>query len=461
MTGGALWNSSALRKSYSAQTVFREPLALCLNSRETTGNRLVVTMADISGLIVLGLLSATVIAEKDENTRNIPDHLPYRRSKGSETCDVSEYLLEGRCCQQCAAGTHVFTPCTENHGLSICDPCTDGEDFTEFPNGLGRCLSCTFCRTKDQIQVAPCTRVADTRCQCKEGTYCVPNDDCDLFCSTCSRCSEGEHEKLPCTPTTDTICEDIPVTNSTTRPVHSKDTDQDSATSSVVALSVLVGIFIIVIGILIFFICRYKRKKVKRKQEDAERQLMDNAGSALRLSDTDANVLSQAESDPETYSAATEETRPLNNIELEEGVSLVSSAEPAEESSCPDSRQGRDAHCAELPAEMDDRDWSRLYLCLKETIPASRWKELVRLLGLAETEIDVLSLDHKNDVSELNYQMLLAWRKQEGRRATADAICHVLDAMKLGGCAHRIRDALKDKGIVLGTETLGRNVGFL
>lgn len=221
------------------------------------------------------------------------------------------------------------------------------------------------------------------------------------------------------------------------------------------------GIFIIVIGILIFFICRYKRKKVKRKQEDAERQLLDNAGSALRLSDTDANVLSQAERDPETYSAATEETRPLNNIDSEDGASLVSSAEPAEESSCPDYRQGRDVHCAELLAEMDDRDWSRLHLCLKETIPASRWKELVRLLGLAETEIEVLSLDHKNDVSELNYQMLLAWRKQEGLRATADAIYHVLDAMKLGGCAHRIKDALKDKGIVLGTETLGRKVGFL
>lgn len=113
------------------------------------------------------------------------------------------------------------------------------------------------------------------------------------------------------------------------------------------------------------------------------------------------------------------------------------------------------------PLSFTFADWSRLYLCLKETIPASRWKELVRLLGLAETEIDVLSLDHKNDVCELNYQMLLAWRKQEGRRATVDAICHVLDAMKLGGCAHRIRDALKDKGIVLGTETLGRNVGFL
>ncbi|KAM3920259.1 tumor necrosis factor receptor superfamily member 10B-like [Leptodactylus fuscus] len=386
-----------------------------------------------------------------------------------------------------AAGTHVSRPCTENHGLSFCEPCTDGEDFTEDSNGLDKCLPCRFCRS-DEIQVVPCTRAVNAKCQCKEGTYCEPNYTCDLFCRTCISCGEGQLVKFPCTPTSDTVCEDIPVTNSTTRPSNYV-THHGPLATTVVVLSVLMGVSVVIIVVLVFYFCFYKRMKEKKMQEDAEvwdtswtparastiwhqfcpylsvpcqrettievsvytpkgrpkSQLMDNtsdrrnsAESAPRPSNSEDNL------SLERYSGVAEETEPLNteNTYQKETLSNVNSAEPA----CPDSRQGCGIQDEELAAAIPDNACFQVYQCLGETLPLQRWKDLLRLLGLPENDIEIICQNYKDDVYERNYQMLLAWRKQEGRRATLGAICDVLNEMKLAGCIRRVKDALKDKG---------------
>lgn len=43
-----------------------------------------------------------------------------------------------------------------------------------------------FLLPADEIVTASCTTTSDTRCQCKPGTFCVP----DQACEVCKRCAK-------------------------------------------------------------------------------------------------------------------------------------------------------------------------------------------------------------------------------------------------------------------------------
>ncbi|XP_066439547.1 tumor necrosis factor receptor superfamily member 10B-like isoform X2 [Eleutherodactylus coqui] len=232
----------------------------------------------------------------------------------------------------------------------------------------------------------------------------------------CQKCAAGTHASGVCTTSHDLSSWD-PCRNCEDFTEAPNELDRSLTRRDDVVLSVFVGICIVVICILVFFFFCYKRKKDEIKPEDAEIQPFDKIvrsdSEVLKWSNKYANILLPAETDPEINSEATK---------------------------CDD-------QCEALPAEMDDKGWSHVYICLKETVPPSRWKELIRLLGLADVNIETISMDYQNDVSEQNYQMLLAWRKQEGRRATVGAIYDVLKVMKLPDCRYRIEEALKGKRI--------------
>ncbi|XP_062414959.1 tumor necrosis factor receptor superfamily member 10B-like [Pungitius pungitius] len=69
---------------------------------------------------------------------------------------------------------------------------------------MNRCLPCTHCRS-DEIRTAPCTTTTDTICQCRAGTFCVPDQACEV-CKRCAKCKQGEEEVKKCTPFSNTEC---------------------------------------------------------------------------------------------------------------------------------------------------------------------------------------------------------------------------------------------------------------
>ncbi|XP_067879477.1 tumor necrosis factor receptor superfamily member 10A-like isoform X2 [Heterodontus francisci] len=108
-------------------------------------------------------------------------------------------------CQKCPAGTRVAEPCTEPYTSGKCAPCVEGEDYTEWPNGMDKCLTCKSCR-EDQGLVSHCTTRNDTVCQCKAGSFCLPSQPCEM-CQRCKTdCTEGQTVEVACSPTSDSVC---------------------------------------------------------------------------------------------------------------------------------------------------------------------------------------------------------------------------------------------------------------
>ncbi|XP_041922159.1 tumor necrosis factor receptor superfamily, member a isoform X1 [Alosa sapidissima] len=150
---------------------------------------------------VVLFLSILVIAS---GSRELSQNLTVKQNKCLED---QQYPAAGLCCLNCAAGTFVSKPCTQDLQQGTCSPCEPGRSYTEHPNGMDRCLQCTQCRM-DQTVTEPCSSRRDTQCQCKTGFFCVPDQACEV-CKKCTRCKVEEEEVKKCTPTSNTICEKL------------------------------------------------------------------------------------------------------------------------------------------------------------------------------------------------------------------------------------------------------------
>ncbi|XP_057674413.1 tumor necrosis factor receptor superfamily, member a [Corythoichthys intestinalis] len=137
-------------------------------------------------------------AVADDDFRNIT----LRRHR---TCvENHQYHYQGLCCLNCQAGTYVQKECDRDHQQGVCAPCEHGLTYTEHSNGMDRCLHCTHCR-KDEMETASCTTTSDTRCQCRPGTFCLPDQACEV-CKRCATCKAGEEEVKKCTHFSNTVC---------------------------------------------------------------------------------------------------------------------------------------------------------------------------------------------------------------------------------------------------------------
>ncbi|XP_053337473.1 hematopoietic death receptor isoform X2 [Clarias gariepinus] len=113
------------------------------------------------------------------------------------------YIYNGICCINCPAGTFVKDGCSKEMEKGVCQPC-DFDSYTEHDNGLFKCLQCTQCRS-DQELVTRCNNTSNTRCQCKPGSFCLPDQACEV-CKICMKCKEDEEVVNSCTANSNTIC---------------------------------------------------------------------------------------------------------------------------------------------------------------------------------------------------------------------------------------------------------------
>ncbi|KAK3540413.1 hypothetical protein QTP70_030963 [Hemibagrus guttatus] len=121
-------------------------------------------------------------------------------------CARAEYEINGECCPMCPSGSRVFRHCTEVSSTT-CKQCV-GSTYTDEPNGLPMCISCTVCEAGQGLRVkTACTQNSDTVCEPLEGFYCT-----DGYQGSCRyavehrKCSPGQHIKQKGTALKDTEC---------------------------------------------------------------------------------------------------------------------------------------------------------------------------------------------------------------------------------------------------------------
>ncbi|XP_076132343.1 tumor necrosis factor receptor superfamily member 14-like [Alosa pseudoharengus] len=123
-------------------------------------------------------------------------------------CGPAEYQTGVDCCPMCGPGYCVHRHCTE-YTSTTCVPCLPST-FTDQPNGLVSCRSCTVCDTGAGLRVKRvCSSTSDTLCEPLEGHYCIdPIKDGCRGAVEHTKCSPGQYINQNGTSSSDTVCGD-------------------------------------------------------------------------------------------------------------------------------------------------------------------------------------------------------------------------------------------------------------
>ncbi|XP_057212644.1 tumor necrosis factor receptor superfamily member 14-like [Triplophysa rosa] len=92
-------------------------------------------------------------------------------------------------------GNRVYWHCTQDTSTT-CVPCLEST-YTDHPNGLIQCLSCSVCDAGKGLRARKsCTHTADVLCEPQEGFYCIDKNkySCTLAVKH-SECRPGQYIK--------------------------------------------------------------------------------------------------------------------------------------------------------------------------------------------------------------------------------------------------------------------------
>ncbi|XP_031422745.1 tumor necrosis factor receptor superfamily member 14-like isoform X2 [Clupea harengus] len=124
----------------------------------------------------------------------------------SPACGRAEYLTGHECCPMCGPGYYVRKHCTDITSTA-CVPCLP-PTYTDAPNGLPSCKSCTVCDSSLRVKRA-CSSTSDTLCEPLEGHYCTdPIKDGCRGAVEHTKCLSGQYVNQTGTASTDTVCGD-------------------------------------------------------------------------------------------------------------------------------------------------------------------------------------------------------------------------------------------------------------
>lgn len=154
-------------------------------------------------LLVLLLLNVINAARSHRDLAWAHRSVKNRLSRDVSCREGLEYPHENICCLNCPAGTYVKKACAAAAEKGVCAPC-EFDTYTEHDHGLLKCISCDKCRI-DQETIEKCTSTQNTRCKCRNGSFCLPDQACEV-CKKCSRCKEDEETEKSCTAISNTVC---------------------------------------------------------------------------------------------------------------------------------------------------------------------------------------------------------------------------------------------------------------
>lgn len=312
------------------------------------------------------------------------------------TCEPGEYATEeGICCNKCSPGFKLEEKCQGVNQRSKCKQCPVGQ-YADEMNYAQNCRRCRRCKGKHDLEVSPCQRHQNTICRCEAGYYKFVIDSETYDCRTCKKCGPDEMEKQSCTPEKNTVCECKqnyykfngkcePCKNCTAECKHHCSTvpvltvtGPEPGHGYLINIITAVGVVAVVSLVLVVLITYVATKR------STEKKLLKPSCQPSDVSqDSCQQVLIQSDEPSENRSVKAVPASPVN--------------EP-EPSNLPD--------CVPLEIKIPD-----LIYTVLDLVPVLQVKQLVRSLGVTDTEIEQAELDHRS-CREAHYQMLRVWAER-------------------------------------------------
>ncbi|XP_042529215.1 tumor necrosis factor receptor superfamily member 1A, partial [Dipodomys spectabilis] len=426
------------------------------------------------------------------------------RGKRDSLCPPGKYVHPQNssiCCTMCHKGTYLFKDCPRPGIETECRVCEKGS-FTAFENHQRECHGCSQCRLElNQVELSPCTVDRDTECGCGKNQFRYYLGAKPFECRACSLCLNGS-VIFPCQESQDTVCschvgffprksECVPCSDCKERhectklclPPSQETVSSHQDSGATVLLPLVIFLALCLAGsFFLTLLCRRPRWKSKFhsilcgtpvpvKEGELEGMNTKPPASAPAVCVTPnfsppsgppfpsspnptfppsdrswAGWPPKEGAPPHLRAELLLPSPPLPTTPLQ---ATPLPATPTQTTPLP----ATPTQATPLPAAAARRgdppgpDDPAVLYAVVDGVPPSRWKELVRRLGLSEHQIELLELQHGRCLREAHYSMLEAWRMRAPRPAALlDLLAGPLDAMDLRGCLENIRETLRAQG---------------
>ncbi|XP_028984879.1 tumor necrosis factor receptor superfamily member 1A isoform X2 [Betta splendens] len=330
----------------------------------------------------------------------------------SQTCPPGDYVSEtGICCNKCSPGFKLVRECNATGHRSSCVVCPK-EQYTDQMNYVKNCRSCIRCKDSDnKEQESPCEKHRNRVCRCKEGFYKSMIDSETFDCLKCKICGSEETVKQTCSPEKNTQCackenyyrhnkkcepckacspECRHLCPEPTKPATLTTTKEGTGPELLKIMAVCAApvlVLLILVTVVTYVATKRSTKKKLRRPSSDPRSISQDSCKVLIV-------------DEEPCS--------------EHSVQAVALVPESEQESCklPD--------CVPLEVNIPD-----LIYAVLDLVPVQQVKQLVRTLGVRDTEIEQAEMDHRG-CREAHYQMLRAWAERGppgGRGGRGRVVC--------------------------------------
>ncbi|XP_059997581.1 tumor necrosis factor receptor superfamily member 25 isoform X2 [Lagenorhynchus albirostris] len=365
------------------------------------------------------------------------------------------------CCGGCPAGHYLKAPCTKPCGISTCLPCPRGTFLAWENHHKTRCARCQACDEEaSQVALKNCSAVADTHCGCKPGWFmdcvvsqcphsspfrCHPCPDCEaVHRRTRAPCSSGDTHCGTCLPgfyEYGNSCVSCPTSTLGGCPGPCVAV---CGWRQVFWVQVLLAALVVPLLLGATLTYTYRRCQLCKA-------IVPGEAGVEALTSLQATHLSPPDSSS-TLLVTPSSSEKVCTVQLI-GSSWTSGSPQAQEAPCPEVTWSWDqlpsralgpppppspAAPAGSAAAML-QPGPQLYDVM-DAVPARRWKEFVRTLGLREAEIEAVEVE-VGRFRDQQYEMLKRWRQQQP--AGLGAVYAALERMGLDGCAEDLRSRLQ------------------
>ncbi|XP_059189561.1 tumor necrosis factor receptor superfamily member 1A [Centropristis striata] len=373
---------------------------------------------------------------------------------------VTQQKSNSSCHVKCPAGYRIdkkkIGDCADaKHRCERCGEAT----YTAQENTRTDCIRCTSCGNYE-VELKPCTFNSNVVCDCKMNHYnksssfdgqldcqpcsCERCGDLDIYpdynrkCQPCQRCLEFPKCKKKCLKTYPT---NLP-TAATTSPSPSPSTATQSTVSNNTSDPVVVPLLpqwntvpwmflVVFIWCLVAFVCLLPLLICSRNW------FRDPVSCPCWTENKDLEPPMELTifNEQSSHQGGSPETQTINISEVSPMMTVSQTPEhPAPINPADD----------EHKASRQDEHWPAiiLYAIIKE-VPLRRWKEFLRLLSVADQQLERVELEAGLGLGsmERQYQMLRLWSQRS--TASLDDVFSALHYMDLSGCAQLLQESLE------------------
>ncbi|XP_070767150.1 tumor necrosis factor receptor superfamily member 1A [Enoplosus armatus] len=380
-------------------------------------------------------------------------------TEGTEQTSNSCYAL-------CPAGYHKVAACDDPAAEHRCEKCANNT-FTEIKNSALKCRRCDSCGHYE-VEIRRCSFNSNVVCDCKEryynagsnrtGMLCSPcccknlpdnNPDYKRKCQPCQRkeCLKDPECKMKSTATTISPSTNLPTTTSattfgsefmtstatptSTRTTASSSPDENPAPPNWTQMPWLILSGVIVAFLVLFWLLLFTRNLFR--YPDSCPCWSVNKDPDLAVEDPKSNEQSShQDSSPTTLTLNISEETPMMTLSQS-----PASPEHAAHSNplLPDTEH----KAARQEEQLEHWPAIVLYAIIKE-VPLRRWKEFLRLLSVADQQLERVELEAGLGSMERQYQMLRLWSQRSS--ASLNDVFSALRYMDLSGCAQLLQESL-------------------